>query len=197
MMKRIFPRSTIITPNLAEAEALLGRPLRTAADVEAGAAELLESSGAGGVLIKGGHSKDRRHGDSGDTMEGGEQFSQDYWTDGTPGGTFWLTVPRVDSDNTHGTGCTLSSATAACLAQGLDPTDAIVIAKAYVTQGIRAAKRLGKGPGPVAQTAFPSQSDCFPWVTSTARHGARDRPSAFPRCHRDWGLYPIVDSANW
>lgn len=195
MVERIFPRSTIITPNLVEAEALLGRPLRTEAEVEAGAAELLRSSGAGSVLIKGGHFVDGPHG----PLEGSgvDRVAQDFWTDGEPGGSFWLTVPRIESENTHGTGCTLSSATAACLAQGLDPADAIVVAKAYVTQGIRAARRIGKGPGPVAQTGMPMRPDCFPWVTATARAGARDRPEAFPRCHREWGVYPIVDSAEW
>lgn len=218
----------MITPNLVEAEALLGRTLCTPAEVEAGAAELLTSSGASGVLIKGGHAsrkpvasishRDDTRGEGGApggtapaaSQTGGSslvpssscQFSycQDYWTDGTSGGTFWLTGPRVDNDNTHGTGCTLSSAAAACLALGFNPTDSVVIAKAYVTQGIAVAKKLGKGgPGPVAQTVWPSRSDCFPWVTATANAGiaGMGRPDAFPPCHRDWGVYPIVDTAEW
>lgn len=210
MKERVFPRATMITPNLMEAEVLLGRSLRTPADVEAGAASLLASSGAGGVLIKGGHSDD--HENEAEGAEGGApldaaaqnvvdqgppRYSQDYWTDGTPGGSFWLTAPRVDSENTHGTGCTLSSAAAACLALGFNPTDSVVVAKAYVTQGIRAARRFGKGPGPVAHTGWPSRADCFPWVTATAESGASCRPEAFPRCHDDWGLYPVVDSAEW
>lgn len=209
MKELIFPRATMITPNLLEAEVLLGRSLRTPADVEAGAASLLASSSARGVLIKGGHSDDKKEADSADggkpsnavaqnkDPEALRRYSQDYWTDGTPGGSFWITAPRVDSDNTHGTGCTLSSAAAACLALGFDPADSVVIAKAYVTQGIRAARRFGKGPGPVAHTGWPSRADCFPWVTATAESGAGDRPGAFPRCHDDWGLYPVVESAEW
>lgn len=199
MVERIFPRATMITPNLIEAESLAGRRMRTPLDVEAGAAELLASSGAGGVLIKGGHAEDGGGGEEKGVTgsKGGVRYSQDYWTDGTPGGSFWITAPWVDSNNTHGTGCTLSSAVAACLARGLDPTDAIVIAKAYVTQGIRAARRLGQGPGPVAQTEWPSRADCFPWVTATAKGGASERPMAFPRCHEDWGLYPVVETAEW
>lgn len=196
MKERVFPRATMITPNLMEAEVLLGQSLRTPAEVEAGAASLLASSGAGGVLIKGGHSDDDN--DKADGADGGlRRYSQDYWTDGTPGGSFWLTAPRVDSDNTHGTGCTLSSAAAACLALGFNPTDSVVVAKAYVTQGIQAARQFGKGPGPVAHTGWPSRADCFPWVTATAESGASGRPDAFPRCHDDWGLYPVVESAEW
>lgn len=210
MKERIFPRATMITPNLVEAEVLLGRSLRTPAEVEAGAAALLASSGSGGVLIKGGHSEDEKDGN--DNADGGGKagkaagkdkdgrsfrYSQDYWTDGTQAGSFWLTSPRIDSDNTHGTGCTLSSAAAACLAAGFNPTDSVVIAKAYVTQGIRAARRFGKGPGPVAHTGWPSRADSFPWVTSTAEGGAIGRPEAFPRCHDDWGIYPVVETAEW
>eukprot|EP00752_Nemacystus_decipiens_P005360 g4861.t1 len=210
MKERVFPRATMITPNLMEAEVLLGRSLRTPADVEAGAASLLASSGAGGVLVKGGHSDDKNEADSPaeeskappeaarqNAGEGQCRYSQDYWTDGTPGGSFWLTAPRVDSDNTHGTGCTLSSAAAACLALGFNPTDSVVIAKAYVTQGIQAARRFGRGPGPVAHTGWPSRAGCFPWVTATAESGAGGRPDAFPGCHSDWGLYPVVESAEW
>lgn len=203
MVERVFPRSTMITPNLVEAEALVGRPLRSPRDVEAGAAELFASSGARGVLIKGGHAdqvedeQEEKGGRGATVSKGRARYSQDYWTDGTPLGSFWLTAPRSDGSNTHGTGCTLSSAAAACLARGLDSADAIVIAKAYVTQGIRAARRLGQGPGPVAQTAWPSSVDCFPWATATAEGGASERPEAFPRCHDDWGLYPVVETAEW
>lgn len=200
MVERVFPRATMITPNLLEAETLIGRRLRTTADVEKGAAELLVLSRAGGILIKGGHADGRGRGE-GAGAEGNKSsschYAQDYWTDGTPEGSFWITSPRIDSENTHGTGCTLSSAAAACMAKGLDPTEAIVIAKAYVTQGIREAQRLGKGPGPVAQTGWPACAESFPWVTATAREGVCARAGPFPRCHDDWGLYPVVDTAEW
>ena len=122
---RIFPRATIVTPNLHEAEALLGRKLECPADVEAGAAELL-ATGCGSVLIKGGHSV------KGDD----DEASQDYWTDGKSG-SWWLSTPRVPTMHTHGTGCTLSSAIATAMAHGYGALDAVVIGKAYVTQGIK------------------------------------------------------------
>ena len=70
---------------------------------------------------------------------------------------------RVSNPNTHGTGCTLASAITAFLAQALPLEDAVVLGKAYVTQGIRSAVRLGKGPGPVRQTKWPSEAEDFPW----------------------------------
>lgn len=71
--------------------------------------------------------------------------------------------PRLDNANTHGTGCTLSSSAAAFLAQGLPLPDAVVLAKAYVSQGIRGAVQLGAGPGPVRQTGWPGSAHDFPW----------------------------------
>ena len=194
MAKRIFPRATVITPNLVEAEILIGRRLKTPEDVEEGAVELLASSQARGVLIKGRHAA-ADDDSTGDTSC--SRYAQDYWTNGTPEGSFWLTSPWVDNKNTHGTGCTLSSAMVACMARGLDPMEAVVIAKAYVTQGIQDARRLGEGPGPVAQTGWPARADCFPWVTVTAQVGAGRRPKAFPRCKEEWGLYPLVNTAEW
>ncbi|KAG5192649.1 thiamine monophosphate synthase [Tribonema minus] len=176
----IFPRSTIITPNKLEAEALLGRELRSARDVERAARDLL-STGVRSVLIKGGH-----HDESG-------ALAQDFWTDGER--ALWLSSPRARHADTHGTGCTLSAAIAACLAQGYDACDAVTIGKAYVTAGIGAARRLGAGPGPVAHTGWPAQHAAMPWLTETAEQG-HDRPE-LPPCHRDWGLYPVVDSAEW
>jgi hydroxymethylpyrimidine kinase/phosphomethylpyrimidine kinase/thiamine-phosphate diphosphorylase len=74
-----------------------------------------------------------------------------------------LTTNRLDNPNTHGTGCTLSSAVAAFLAQGQSLRDAVVLAKAYVSQGIRGALQLGTGPGPVRQTSWPCSPQDFPW----------------------------------
>ncbi|AVI68016.1 thiamine phosphate synthase [Shewanella sp. WE21] len=71
-------------------------------------------------------------------------------------GRFWLASPRVNTRHNHGSGCTLSSAIAAVLAQGFVLQDAVVVAKAYVSQGLSAAIGLGQGPGPLARTGWPN-----------------------------------------
>jgi len=183
LISRIFPKATVLTPNKYEAETLLGgTPLKTPEDVEAGAIRLL-AMGPKSVLIKGGH------------FDESGQFAQDYWTDGQE--SFWLTVERDSNTNTHGTGCTLSSAIAACLAQGYAIQDAVTVAKAYVTQGIAQAVQLGSGPGPVAQTSWPNSCRSMPWITATAQQGSC-RPQFLPCASREeWGVYPVVETADW
>lgn len=131
----LIPLAMIITPNLPEAARLLEEePAEGRAEIEAQAQRLL-ARGAKAVLLKGGHS-------------GGDE-SADYLL--TPLGGRWLTAPRIDTDNTHGTGCTLSSAIAAGLARGRHLEAAVVAAKDYVSAAIAAADRLkiGAGRGPV------------------------------------------------
>jgi hydroxymethylpyrimidine kinase/phosphomethylpyrimidine kinase/thiamine-phosphate diphosphorylase len=184
LVSEILPRSALVTPNRMEAEALLGRKLSSPADVEAGAEELLRM-GVEAVLVKGGH-----------MVEDCDAVSQDYYRhrDGT---SAWISGPRIPTGNTHGTGCTLSSAIAACLAQDLPMLDAIVVARAYVSQGIRFAQQLGKGPGPVAQTCWPNSWEDFPWVTHSSEEGLAHGRLDFPACHWDWGVYPVVPDASW
>jgi hydroxymethylpyrimidine/phosphomethylpyrimidine kinase len=134
--ERLLPLATVITPNLPEAEVLLETAV---ARNEAGmieAAARLRALGPKAVLLKGGH------------LETGAR-SIDVLDDGA--GPFTLAAPRIATGNTHGTGCTLSSAIAALLARGLPLRAAVREAKAYVTAAIRAADRLrvGHGHGPV------------------------------------------------
>jgi hydroxymethylpyrimidine/phosphomethylpyrimidine kinase len=130
----LFPRATIVTPNLPEAAVLLGT---AAATDEASMREQAAALAARGpaVLLKGGH------------MEG--QDSIDILHVGDTGEV--LTSPRVATRNTHGTGCTLSSAIAAHLARGADLREAVRAAKDYISAAIAAADRLhvGHGRGPV------------------------------------------------
>ena len=132
---RLIPCAKIITPNLPEAAALLDQPIaKTEAEIEAQGRKLL-AFGCPAVLIKGGHG------------EGAE--SADYLV--TASETLRLAAPRSATKNTHGTGCTLSSAIAANLAKGVPLKTAARNAKAYVSAAIAAADRLsvGKGHGPV------------------------------------------------
>jgi hydroxymethylpyrimidine/phosphomethylpyrimidine kinase len=125
----------LITPNLPEAAALTDAPMaKDEAGMAAQARQLLQA-GARNVLIKGGHGEGA---DSVDLLMGADYDER-------------LAAPRHPTRNTHGTGCTLSSAVAAGLAKGLDLVAAVRAAKAYVTAAITAADRLaiGHGHGPL------------------------------------------------
>jgi hydroxymethylpyrimidine/phosphomethylpyrimidine kinase len=136
LKERLLPLATVITPNLPEAAVLLAlEEARDEAEMIDAAARLREL-GPQAVLLKGGHlAKDAE--------------SIDVLDDGASPLT--LAAPRIGTENTHGTGCTLSSAIAALLARGLSLRDAVREAKAYITAAIRAADRLnvGHGHGPV------------------------------------------------
>jgi hydroxymethylpyrimidine/phosphomethylpyrimidine kinase len=135
LRKELISRALLITPNLPEAAALTGASIaKTEADMAAQAKQLLDA-GARNVLIKGGHGEGP---ESVDLLIG-------------PSLNIRLAAPRHPSRNTHGTGCTLSSAVVAGLAKGLDLTAAVRGAKDYVTAGIAAADKLeiGHGHGPL------------------------------------------------
>ncbi len=128
----IFPLADVVTPNMPEASALSGLRVESITDFDA-AAEVIMRSGAKALLIKGGHA-DGAAADVLYTENGRQEF----------------TAPRVDTKNTHGTGCTLSSAIAACLAKGADTPTAVAQAKEYISGAIANADKLnvGKGHGP-------------------------------------------------
>ncbi len=135
LRRLLIPRARVITPNLPEAAALLDAPLAKDEDEMRAQAQRLLALGAAAVLIKGGH--------------GSGAESVDLLAD--KNGVVRLAVARIATRNTHGTGCTLSSAIAAELAKGRALADAVRTAKAYVTAAIGAADRLavGQGHGPV------------------------------------------------
>jgi hydroxymethylpyrimidine/phosphomethylpyrimidine kinase len=130
---RILPLATIVTPNLPEAAGLAGFVVETR-DQMRRAADAILALGAGAVLVKGGHLEDLARSD--------DLFVGPSWEG-------WLEGDRIDTPNTHGTGCTLSAAIAAGLALGDDLPDAVRAAKAFVTEAIRHALTLGGGIGPV------------------------------------------------
>lgn len=131
LTEQIFPLSDLITPNLPEAEALTGISVKDKGNMKK-AAEMLSERVRGGVLVKGGHLE----GKAADLLYYGGKFTI-FETD------------RIISSNTHGTGCTLSSAIACGLAQGLSMEESVKNAKAYITRAIEAGLDLGKGNGPL------------------------------------------------
>jgi hydroxymethylpyrimidine/phosphomethylpyrimidine kinase len=128
-VERLLPLAALLTPNLHEAAALLGRPVRDLGEMR-DAARDLRALGPGAVLVKGGALGDE---------------AVDVFFDGAR--TVELTVPRVRTANVHGTGCTLSAAICARLALGDDLLDAARGAKAYLTEALRASYAVGRGRG--------------------------------------------------
>ncbi len=132
MKKRLLPITTVLTPNLMEASQLLGYKVATKTQMEQAAIDLLKM-GPQAVLVKGGH----LNGDCDDCISTKETGCKIHW----------LSHPRIQSKNTHGTGCTLSAAIAAYLAKGTSILEAIKKAKDYLTQSIQTGKYLNVGRG--------------------------------------------------
>ena len=129
---RIVPLATVLTPNLPEAEVLCGLTIANTSDMEKAGYTLLEL-GAQTALVKGGHLSDKMVHDTLVTADGVEAF----------------VAPRTNTRHTHGTGCTLASAIATGIAQGMVPRDAVARAEAYVHEAILHAPGLGRGHGPI------------------------------------------------
>jgi hydroxymethylpyrimidine/phosphomethylpyrimidine kinase len=132
LKRRLLPLATILTPNLPEAEVLSGMRIPDL-DAMRHAAEVLLTLGVPAVLLKGGHLEGPVVQDVLATEDGVEVFES----------------PRIETRHTHGTGCTLASAIAAGLAQGLGLRDAVIRARTYVAAAIRSAPGYGKGHGPL------------------------------------------------
>ena len=127
----IFPIATVITPNISEAEVLSGMTITDEKDMESAAKAIFEKRGCA-VLLKGGHSIN----DANDLLYSGN-------------GAVWFKGRRINNPNTHGTGCTLSSAIAANLAKGHDLEESVRRAKEYISGALSAMLDLGKGSGPM------------------------------------------------
>lgn len=135
IVKELFQRVTLITPNIDEAAFLSGMPIRNEEEMEMAAQQLL-ASGCRSVLMKGGH------------LEGKEMADVLFTRGEAP---LRLAVPAIHTQNTHGTGCTLSSAIAAYMALGKELPDAVRAAKDYITAALHAGAdvRTGHGHGPL------------------------------------------------
>lgn len=131
LIEHVLPLATVLTPNIPEAECIAKMKIESVEDMEQ-AARKIHQMGCQNVLVKGGHAV----GDALDVLFDGQSFSH-------------FETARIDTKNTHGTGCTLSSAIASNLALGHSVQQAVKLAKDYVTEGIRHSLAIGKGCGPL------------------------------------------------
>ena len=131
MIREMIPLAFLLTPNIPEAEAITDREIHNTQDMKE-AARIIRDMGSENVLIKGGHLQ----GDAEDILFDGKQF-------------YHYCSMRIDTKNTHGTGCTYSSAIAANLAEGMAVEKAVEEAKKYITEAINHALPIGKGHGPL------------------------------------------------
>ncbi len=148
----LLPLALVVTPNIPEAEVLVGAELKSWDDIRDAAREI-HAMGARNVVIKGGHLADA--------------IATDLLFDGSDFREF--SVPRVQTTSTHGTGCTFASAIAATLAKGETVEHAVLAAKAYVTKALQDSFPLGHGHGPVHHFYR-----CWrPWTMTGSQTGAR------------------------
>lgn len=127
----LFPLAEVVTPNIYEAEALIGKKIAGVDDMKSAAIDILKL-GSNKVVVKGGHLEEDR---ATDILYDGQEFKA-------------LESQRVETKNTHGTGCTFSSAIAANIALGKEFFEAVTLAKAYITGAIEHSLSIGKGHGP-------------------------------------------------
>ena len=131
LKEKLLPLSTVVTPNIPEAEVLSGMKIEDKSDMEKAASYISEAYGCA-VLLKGGHSVN----DANDLLYENGAIS-------------WFEGVRINNPNTHGTGCTLSSAIASNLAKGYDLKQSTALAKEYISGALSAMLDLGKGSGPM------------------------------------------------
>ncbi len=131
LTKKLFPIATLVTPNIPEAEVLSGMKIKCREDMIKSAKYINETYGCN-VLLKGGHSED----DANDLLC-------------ERGNIIWFESKRIDNPNTHGTGCTLSSAIASNLARGFSVGESVERAKGYISEALAYGLDLGKGSGPL------------------------------------------------
>ena len=130
MITEVIPLADLLTPNIPEAEKITGISIQNTSDMEE-AAKLIHKMGCKNVLVKGGHAL----GDAVDVLYDGNEF-------------YYYSTQRIDTKNTHGTGCTYSSSIASNLALGLPIAEALKESKEYITTAIKHSLAIGKGHGP-------------------------------------------------
>lgn len=186
-LEHLLPRTTLLTPNRAEAQALLAA---SGAPTPAGAPELaaaLRTLGAQAVVVTGGDDAARH-----------PWLSLD-WMD-SPQTRGWLSLPRLATPHTHGTGCTFASSAAAAMARGFVVADAVVLAKMATTAALRQGRTAGRGAGPVLPRAdFVTDPTLLPTLSldeDVPNDPPCDTAPARSSGRPPLGVYAIVDSAE-
>lgn len=191
VLPKLLAHVDLLTPNAKELERLTGEIIDGPHAIKRACAKLREM-GVKQVLAKGGH------------FQFGLDYALDYYLDEQR--ELLLSCPRIATHHSHGTGCSLSSALAAVLAQDYPIEDALVLAKAYLTQGLKMARPTGIGHGSVAHAGWPSDRDLFPRIESAHTNLGQlfelplnvPEDLTFASCGTDQlGLYPVVDSVAW
>ncbi|MCL1144670.1 thiamine phosphate synthase [Shewanella marinintestina] len=188
---------TLITPNVSELAVLAATEL-TSVDACIVAAQKLSETLNTSVLAKGGD-----NGPAWCQQQANDLLvctDVDGISDKHQWQSFWLSSNRIDTNNNHGTGCTLSSAIAAVMAHGFVLNDAVVVAKAYVNSGLKASYQIGQGPGCLARTAWPKELVDFPYIKLVTTNEIEPMPlktyrheqASFKQIEESLGLYPVV-----
>lgn len=191
--EKLLPLVDVLTPNNTEVQKLSGVYAFGWGCVKTAGEKILDL-GVGSVVNKGGH------------LDIAENKSVDYCTDGEH--HYWLASDKIDTEHSHGTGCTFASAIAALLAQGYLLRDAFTIAKAYINQGLKAGKDYQGCYGPVKQGSWPTDPADFPKVVVAnsplaqeldweVEYDATFATQFAPLDTKKLGLYPVVDSLEW
>lgn len=189
----LLPLVDVITPNTHETQLLTGIYL-IGPDAVKEAAEKLLKWGAKAVVIKGGH------------WDYPSGYCIDYCIENNE--EYWLGNHKIQTPHSHGTGCSMASVIAACLAKDYPLKDAFILAKAYINQGLKQSVRYGEGIGPVAQTTFPTDLKDYPQVIEAGSWLGDEldfdvpadfnKAANFAPCENTaLGLYAVVDSNEW
>ncbi len=194
---QLFPLVDVLTPNCHETQKLTGVYLLDSVAMVA-AREKFQQWGIKQLIIKGGHW---------DLPKG---YCVDYAFDGVK--EYWLGNKNIATMHSHGTGCSFAAVIAACLAHNYPLKDAFILAKAYINQGLKAAKQIAHGEGCVAHLGFPHQLSDFPQVIE--KNSGLGKLLALDECNiakkipttatnflpctiKNFGLYAVVDSVDW
>lgn len=193
--QKLFPLVDILTPNADEAQRLSGVYI-ISWDSMLDASAALQKMGIGAVIIKGGH------------VDIDSRYCVDLADNGQ--NQYWLASEKIDTEHSHGSGCTYASAVGACLAQGYLLRDAVTVAKAYINQGLTESSKYDGIYGPIWQGNWPLNIQNYPVILQPNSEFAQQLDwhingleetswaSDFASCQaQNLGLYPVVDSLEW